>query len=117
MCENLREIINGAMMPQYIGKKVSVTGLVTKVNPNGLTFDIRSVDDVSVKVNLRKPHTNPLEGHVEVHGVAQSGPTIICDELIEFPVEESSEFDAASHNILCQLLQTVPNLWNTSITN
>ncbi|KAF5292019.1 hypothetical protein FQA39_LY14136 [Lamprigera yunnana] len=112
--ENLREIVTGAMLPRYIGKKVSVTGLVTKVNPNGLTFDIRSTDDVVVKVNMRRPRTNPLEGHVEVHGIGQSGPTIICEELIEFPIEESADFDAASHNILCQLLQSVNDLWQTT---
>ncbi|KAK5645441.1 hypothetical protein RI129_006815 [Pyrocoelia pectoralis] len=112
--ENLREIVNGAMLPQYNGKKVSITGLVTKVNPNGITFDMRSSDDKIVKVNLRKPHSNILEGHVEVHGTAVSGTTVICDDLTEFSPESSAEFDATSHNTMCQLLQSVPNLWKTA---
>lgn len=112
--ENLREIVNGAMLPQYNGKRVSITGLVTKLNPNGITFDMRASDDTVVKVNLRKPHSNTLEGHVEVHGTAVSGSTVICDELIEFLPERSADFDATSHNTMCQLLQSVPNLWKTA---
>ncbi|XP_031349599.1 uncharacterized protein LOC116175564 isoform X2 [Photinus pyralis] len=73
-----------------------------------------ATDDSIVKVNLRKPHSGNLEGHVEVHGTAVSGSTVICDELIEYPSEASDDFDATSHNTLCQLLQSVPNLWKTT---
>lgn len=66
MSENLREIINGGMLPRYNGRKVSIIGLVTKVNPNHLTFDIRAVDDVCIKIILPKPYKDPIEGHVEV---------------------------------------------------
>lgn len=64
--ENLREITNGALLPQFNGKKVSITGLVTNVNPNGLTFDMRSCDDIAIKVNFRRPFKDILEGYVEV---------------------------------------------------
>ncbi|KAF2897786.1 hypothetical protein ILUMI_08373 [Ignelater luminosus] len=113
MSENLREIVTGDMLPGYNGKKVSVTGLVTHINPNGLTFDIRTVDDVLVKVNLRKPNRDPLEGYVEVHGTAQAGNVVICDNIVQFS-SKTDEFDAAGHNSLCKLLHSVPNLYKTT---
>lgn len=57
---------NGTLLPQFNGKKVCIVGLVSNMNPNGLTFDINTVDDVTVKVNLRKPQRDLLEGYVEV---------------------------------------------------
>lgn len=63
---DMGERTNGMLLPQFNGKKVCIVGLVTNVNPNGLTFDINTVDDVSVKVNLRKPQRDILEGYIEV---------------------------------------------------
>lgn len=60
------ERTNGTLLPQFNGKKVCIVGAVSNMNPNGLTFDINTVDDVSVKVNLRKPQRDILEGYVEV---------------------------------------------------
>lgn len=58
--------VNGTLLPQFNGKKVCIVGLVSNMNSNGLTFDINTVDDVTVKVNLRKPQRDILEGYVEV---------------------------------------------------
>ncbi|GJQ75806.1 hypothetical protein Trydic_g17875 [Trypoxylus dichotomus] len=110
--ENIREIVNGQQLAQFIGKKVSVTGLVTNVNPNCITFDITTVDNKPIKVNLKKPYNDLLEGYVEVHGTAQNN-VIICDEVIQFSDQASKDFDVAAHNTLCQLLHTVPELWRT----
>lgn len=63
---NLYEIVNGALLPQFNGKKVNITGLVTQINPNGLIIDIRTVDDVPLKVNFKKPFRDNLEGFIEV---------------------------------------------------
>ncbi|XP_022917538.1 replication protein A 14 kDa subunit-like [Onthophagus taurus] len=112
MPENLREIVNGAQLPQFINQKVSLTGLITNVNPNGLSFDVRSTDDVLIKVNLKRPNRNVLEGYVEVHGTAQN-KAIICDEMVLFSQDGSKDFDTASHNTLCNLLHSVPQLWVT----
>lgn len=60
------ERTNGTLLPQFNGKKVCIVGLVSNMNPSGLTFDINTVDDVTVKVNLRKPQRDLLEGYVEV---------------------------------------------------
>lgn len=60
------ERTNGTLLPQFNGKKVCIVGLVSNMNPNGLTFDINTVDDVTVKVNLRKPQRDVLEGYIEV---------------------------------------------------
>ncbi|KAI4460752.1 replication protein a3 [Holotrichia oblita] len=110
--ENIREIVNGQQLPQFIGKKVSVTGLVTNINPNCITFDISTTDNKTIKVNLKKPYNDLLEGYVEVHGTAQNN-VIIGDEVIQFSDAASKEFDVGAHNTLCQLLHTVPDLWRT----
>lgn len=62
----LGDRVNGTLLPQFNGKKVCIVGLVSNMNPNGLTFDMNTVDDVTVKVNLRKPQRDILEGYVEV---------------------------------------------------
>lgn len=67
MMENLRQIVNGKLIPQYSGKKVSVTGLVTNVDPNGLSFNMKTVDEVDIKVNVKKPIRDALSGYVEVN--------------------------------------------------
>lgn len=64
--ENLYEICNGSLMSKFIGSKVSVIGLVSKVNPNGVSFEMRTTDDMVIKVNCREPISHPLEGYVEV---------------------------------------------------
>lgn len=65
--ENIREIVNGEQLPQFNGRKVSVTGLVTNVNANCITFDISTTDSKTVKVNLKKPFSDLLDGYVEVN--------------------------------------------------
>ncbi|KRT79361.1 hypothetical protein AMK59_7349, partial [Oryctes borbonicus] len=110
--ENIREIVNGQQLPQFIGKKVSIVGLVTNVNSNCITFDITTTDSKPIKVNLKKPYNDLLEGYVEVHGTAQNN-VIICDEVIQFSDAASKEFDVAAHNTLCKLLHSVPELWRT----
>lgn len=132
MSENLREIVNGGMLSQFMGKRVTIIGLVTNVNANGLTFDIKAVDDVTVKVNLRQPNQDALTGHVEVsglfslmfvllkqvlqvHGTVQGGNTVICDHFVQFPISSSEEeFDSTNHNMLTSLLQNVPGMWKTT---
>lgn len=64
--EHLREVVNGTLLPQYNGKKVSLTGLVTNVAPNGMSFEMNTVDDVTVKVNLKKPQKDIARTYVEV---------------------------------------------------
>lgn len=133
MHENVKEIVNGKLLPQYSGKKVIVVGKVVQVNPNGLSFQLQTVDDVKVKVDLKRPNRDVLEDFVEVkprnlstalnlmgrfilqvHGMSQ-GHSIICDEVILFPSETTCKFDSASYNVLCNLLHSIPDLWKTKI--
>lgn len=62
---NIREIVNGTLLQLFNGKPVSITGVVDHVNGSGLTFDMRSVDDVTVKVIMKKPRAG-ISGWVEV---------------------------------------------------
>lgn len=63
---NSFQIVNGSQLPAYADKKVSVTGFVNTVSQNSLSFELRSVDNVMIKVNLKKPISEPFEGYVEV---------------------------------------------------
>ncbi|XP_044754304.1 uncharacterized protein LOC123313472 [Coccinella septempunctata] len=103
------QIVNGSQLPNYIDRKVSVTGFVNTAVINALTFELRATDNVMVKVNLKKPLDRPIEGYVEVQGVFQNR-AITASNLIVF---ENTDFDAEGHNTLCSLLQSIPNLWST----
>ncbi|XP_019877406.1 uncharacterized protein LOC109605276 [Aethina tumida] len=108
--DNIRDIVNGAQLSRFVNKKVSILGHVTEVASNSLSFDMRTVDNVIVKINLKRPLTSPLEGYVEVIGTSQ-GKTVLADDFIIF---NNEKMDVKSHNTLCQLLYTVPNIWSTS---
>ncbi|XP_017776258.1 PREDICTED: uncharacterized protein LOC108562439 [Nicrophorus vespilloides] len=107
--ENSREIVNGKLLLRFNGKKVSITGLVNSSSPDGSSFEIQTVDGENIKINMKQPHDGPLNGYVEVRGVSQ-GKTVLCDEVIEWDTDDV-EFDVTSHNSLCSLLNSIPNLW------
>lgn len=106
----LREIVNGATLGGYLNKKVSIVGYVTDKTPNGLSFDVRTTDNQIVKVTLKRPLDQPVEGYVEVHGTSM-GKSIAADYFVIF---SNTTFDAKAYNKLCTLLTSIPNLWNTS---
>lgn len=107
---SLREIVNGAQLGASINRKISITGFVIDKSPNGLSFDLRTTDNQIVKINLKRPMNDPVEGYVEVHGIS-TGKGVNADQFIQF---SNVNFDAKAYNTLCTLLTTVPNLWNTS---
>lgn len=60
------EYVNAEMLERFKDKKVSLIGYVTSVASNSQSFEVRAVDDVVVKVNLKRPLTHPLSGYVMV---------------------------------------------------
>ncbi|KAJ8986044.1 hypothetical protein NQ317_013929 [Molorchus minor] len=97
---NVREIVNGAQLKGFNGKKVSITGFVMEKSSNGMSFDLRASDNQIVKINLKRPLDKPLEGYVEVHGTS-AGKEVIADDFVIFT---NDKFDAKGHNALCQFL-------------
>ncbi|CAH0554974.1 unnamed protein product [Brassicogethes aeneus] len=108
--DNIRDIINGAQLSRFTGKKVSILGHVTESAPNGMSFQLRAVDNVVVKINLKTPLDAPLEGYVEVIGKSE-GKSVMADDFIIF---NNEKMDVKAHNTLCTLLYSVPNIWNTA---
>lgn len=66
MVNLLRNVVNGKLLNQYNNKPVSIIGIVTNINPNGSSFDIRTTDNMTVPINLTSPLDDMLEGYVEV---------------------------------------------------
>lgn len=101
--------VNGAKLEAFVNKKVSIVGFVIEKAPNGLSFDMRTTDNLIVKINMQQVIDHPLQGYVEVHGIS-TGKGVRGDELIVF---SNVNFDAKAYNKLCTILTSVPNLWNT----
>ncbi|KAL1491959.1 hypothetical protein ABEB36_012473 [Hypothenemus hampei] len=108
--ESGRDIINGAMLPRFANKNVNIFGKIVDVDPNGSFVQIKTTDDVQVKVNLQHPINRQTSGWIEVQGIC-TGRGINASDINMF---ENENFDCKSHNELCVLLQTVPNIWKTS---
>ncbi|XP_018319701.1 uncharacterized protein LOC108733138 [Agrilus planipennis] len=111
--KNKRDIINGALLTEFAERKVSIIGSIVNAAPNGLTFEMRTTDDVLLKVILKKPYKDLLEGYIEVHGLVQKN-VIACDDFVLFPIEKNENFDVAAYNQLCNRLHTIPYLWKTN---
>ncbi|CAH1115441.1 unnamed protein product [Psylliodes chrysocephalus] len=103
----LREKVNGDQLPLFINKKVSLTGFVTQKAPNGLWFEIRTPDNQIVKISMKRPIDQPLEGYVEVEGTS-TGNGVTADEYVIF---DNEKFDAKGYTAMCQILNQVPKLW------
>ncbi|CAG9828322.1 unnamed protein product [Diabrotica balteata] len=101
-------IVRGNQLPMFINKKVSITGFVTEKSYNGMWFEIKTTDNVTVRITMKKPIDQHLEGYVEVHGDS-TGKGVTADEYIHFSNEK---FAAKSHNKLCSYLHSIPTLWN-----
>ncbi|XP_030757178.1 replication protein A 14 kDa subunit-like [Sitophilus oryzae] len=108
--DNIRDFVNGVQLVRFVNKPVCMMGKVTSVSPNGMNFEIKSVDDVAVKVNVKEPINTPLTDHwVEVRGIS-AGKSINADDYTIF---SNKDFDVKSHNYLCSLLYSVPNIYQT----
>ncbi|XP_075237288.1 replication protein A 14 kDa subunit-like [Lycorma delicatula] len=106
-----RNQINGSMVAQYQGRNVSVIGKVINTNPNGLSFEIRTGDDMIVNVTMQRPLTEPISELIEVKGKCQGRMNILCDSYIMFPSDLAKTFDAAMDNEAVILCNSIANPW------
>lgn len=60
----MHQMVTGAQLIAFTGKKVSIIGVVEQCDTN--SFTIRSVDDLLVPIRVKEPLDGPLEGYVEV---------------------------------------------------
>uniref|UniRef100_A0A0A9YBH4 Replication protein A 14 kDa subunit n=1 Tax=Lygus hesperus TaxID=30085 RepID=A0A0A9YBH4_LYGHE len=109
-----RPLVNGALLPQYIGKTVSIFGTVIPTNTSGTSFDLMACDKKVVTVSLRSPLTEPLTGVVEVHGIVKGRDNIICNYYMAVPSEISGNYEHDLVNDVVSLVHNVPNVWKAT---
>ncbi|KAF6208927.1 hypothetical protein GE061_014669 [Apolygus lucorum] len=109
-----RPLVNGALLPQYIGKTVTIFGSVIPGNSSGASFDLMASDRKVVTVALRTPLTEPITGVVEVHGIVKGKDNIICNYYMAVPSEISGNFEHDLVNDVVTLVHSVPNVWKAT---
>ncbi|CAG9769616.1 unnamed protein product [Ceutorhynchus assimilis] len=100
-----KDIVNGAMLPRFSGKPVSIIGRVRDLDANGMHFTIESTDGLVVKIIPDTPINSPMRGWIEVSGHS-TGTEIEAREFVCF---DNEDFDCKGYNELCSLLYLVPN--------
>nr|BAN20596.1 unkown protein [Riptortus pedestris] len=107
----VRPLTNGTYLQKYTGKAVTLVGVVILVNPNGMSFDLKTPDLQIVTVQMRKPLKEPVSGLVEVQGIVSGRNNIICDYYLVFAKEIADTYDQDLTNETIQIIQNVPNAW------
>lgn len=62
----LMPYVNFTHIENYIGRDVAIVGDVRESNLKGLSFDLTTSDDQTVKIELTAPLDEPVFGFVEV---------------------------------------------------
>ncbi|KAK9507332.1 hypothetical protein O3M35_007211 [Rhynocoris fuscipes] len=88
---SFRVLVNGSLLPQFVGKVVTIFGTVNGT-PRGSMFDIITTDKHLVSITLRKPLSEPIAGLVEVHGIVKNKDSIICNYYMMFPPDIASTY-------------------------
>ncbi|ERL86555.1 replication protein A 14 kDa subunit A [Dendroctonus ponderosae] len=108
--DNVRDIVNGAQLPRFLGKNVSIIGKAGGADPGAASFTIVTTDNVQVQVIPNEPPTQPVSGWVEVRGECTSRNSI---KALDYVIFANEKFDAKGYNELCSLLYAVPDIWST----
>lgn len=67
--DNVRDIVNGAQLPRFLRKNVSLIGRAEGAAPGATAFSLVTTDNVTVQVIPSEPPTQPVSGWVEVRVV------------------------------------------------
>ncbi|XP_014249779.1 uncharacterized protein LOC106666821 isoform X2 [Cimex lectularius] len=103
--------VNGRILAEYVGKKVTIFGTILQTNKSGLSFNIETTDKRQLTVSLRKPLVEPVSGVVEVHGIVKAKDHIVCDYYIAFPGDISESFDNELVNQTVSIIHSTSNAW------
>ncbi|XP_022196649.1 replication protein A 14 kDa subunit isoform X1 [Nilaparvata lugens] len=108
----LRHQVNGATLPQFQGKNVSIFGEILKSDPSGRSFDIKTSDNMIVSVSVNQPLTEPISGLVEVIGKGQGRNSMVCEKYLQFSDELAATYDAEIDNAAVTFLNSTENVWS-----
>jgi len=79
-----RNVINGALLKQHMGKEISIFLRVDDVDPAGSTLVCKSSDDKDIRVTLAVPLDSLIKGWVEVIGTPTGLNSVRCREVSNF---------------------------------
>jgi hypothetical protein len=63
-----------------------------QTHANGISAEIKTVDNLVVTVKMQEPLQEPLSGLVEFHGTVQGKNTVSSDFYLSFPLEFTNNF-------------------------
>jgi hypothetical protein len=81
-----------------------------QTHPNGISAELRTVDNHIVSVKMQEPLQEPLSGLVEFHGTVQGKNTVLSDFYLSFPPEFTKNFgmfSIASLQISCSFSKNI----------
>ncbi|KAF7994195.1 hypothetical protein HCN44_011464 [Aphidius gifuensis] len=93
-----RTRVSAKTLGNYINKKVTMIGRVTKISTSRDCIEIDTSEDIKINVSLNEVFEGPLDSIIEVHGTANSKTTISADHYVVFDKEDNADFDQAEYN-------------------
>jgi hypothetical protein len=63
-----------------------------QTHPNGISVELKTVDNHVVTVRMQEPFQEPLSGLVEFHGTVQGKSTVSSDFYLSFSPELTNSF-------------------------
>ncbi|XP_029640120.1 replication protein A 14 kDa subunit-like [Octopus sinensis] len=96
--------INGSMMPKFQGRKACLLGIAQGVDSSGLSFKLKTCDDVNVSVYLAEPLNEYVGGLTEVFGEVSSNSSMNCQDYVLFTKEQTDSFDMEMYNTAVEMI-------------
>ncbi|XP_069700637.1 replication protein A 14 kDa subunit-like [Periplaneta americana] len=106
-----RARVNGGALVRHMGKPISILGSILSTHSNGISVEIKTVDNQVVTIKMQEPLQEPLSGLVEFHGIAQGKNSVSSDFYLSFPPEFTENFDVEQYNEAVTLMNSISNQW------
>ncbi|CAG9798054.1 unnamed protein product [Chironomus riparius] len=99
-----QKLMNAALMRKYLNRPGRLFVKIFDTSSGGKQIQGMSTDKQRITVELDTPLDQPLQGWIEVVGMATSSNVFRAYEIICFEQNENQEpFDEESHNEICQI--------------
>ena len=106
-----KQYVNGAMLPQNIGRSVCAIGKVVS-NGNGNEIKVELCDGKEVNVTLGEQPTEPME-YVQMVATVNGNLSLACDAYVPL----CGEIDLDIYNQAISIAGQYPNLFSASQVN
>ncbi|KAL3190561.1 hypothetical protein MRX96_020070 [Rhipicephalus microplus] len=105
--------VNGRLLSRYQRQTVCLVGKVLQCEPQGMSFKMESPDKLVVKVIMKNPIQEPLEGIIEVIGEVTAKSEIVCETYVLFPPAVMKNFDMENYNAVVEEVQNSKDYYQT----